>query len=544
MTATLDLATILRAVAAEHPSRDAIVCGELRRPWAEFDDRTDRLANVLLSLGVGGDVAPASVPWGSSHDHLGVFALNGPEYIEAVVGAHKARVAPFNVNYRYTGGELDYLFADATPAVLVYQSRFAQQVAAAIATMTAQPALIEIVDGTTSELLPGAIDFEAAIASSSPRAPTARPSGDDLHLLYTGGTTGMPKGVLWRVADLVAGPLGMRRRDGTAFDDVSEVLALAQRRCRRVLPSPPLMHGAGMWFALGALCTGGCVAIQASPDRFSAADILSTVERHQVEELVVVGDAFVAPLLDELTSTSAQLGTLRLVVNSGAALRDELKARLAAAVGPDVRIVDMLGSSETGPQASRDSSSSTFQPRPGLRVVSEDFSRLLDAGDDEVGWLGQTGPIPRGYLGDEVKTSATFRTIDGERYSIPGDRVRLETDGTFTLFGRESTTINTGGEKVFAEEVEGVLKGLPLVTDALVLGEPSERWGQSIAAVVALAASPGPSDDELLAGAALQLARYKLPKRIVRVDRVARQPNGKADYTWARGVLAGGAAEE
>jgi acyl-CoA synthetase (AMP-forming)/AMP-acid ligase II len=521
-----------RAVAARFGERDAVVHGSIRRTWAEVAGRTDRLAGMLLAHGVGGDVKLSDAPWASTQDHLGIFLLNGPEYLETVVAAHKARVAPFNINYRYVEHELDYLLADASPAALVFHARFAAPVASAVARLARPVLLIQVADDSRAPLVPGAIDFEAGLAAAAPVDASVVPAATDLHILYTGGTTGMPKGVLWPVGDLLAGPMGLRHKDGTPLRHVDEVTQLAERRPRRVLPTPPLMHGAGMWFALGAWCTGGTVVIQDHVDRFDPKDVVDTWENERVEESMLVGDAFARPLISELRSrTSLELPALRLLVNSGAALRPELKDELRGLL-PDVRLVDMLGSSETGPQASRQGTETTFQRRPGLHVVSEDFTRRLEPGDPEVGWLAQTGSIPLGYLGDPTKTDATFRTIDGVRHSVPGDRVRFEADSTFTLFGRDSTTINTGGEKVYAEEVEGVIRNLPSVVDALVVGVESDRWGQEVVAVVQL--DTDTSDDVLLAGAAKRLARYKLPKRFVRVEAVRRQPNGKADYTWAR----------
>jgi len=534
---TIDLASLHYALATKFPDREAIVQGRLRRTWSSVSDRTNRFARALLDLGLGGDVVQATEPWQSPHDHLGIFLLNGPEYLEAIVGAHRARVAPFNVNYRYVGAELDYLFQDAQPAAILFHSRFAMAVAAAVARLHRPVVLFQVQDNSGYPLLPGALDYETALANSDPDIPaTVTPSPTDLHILYTGGTTGMPKGVLWEIGNLIAGPLGLRHRDGLPISTIDEAVNRAQTRHKRVLPTSPLMHGAGMWFALGAWCAGGTVIMQSNVETFDATDIVDTWAREGVQTSTIVGDAFANPIIESLRNSRIELPKLEVLVNAGAALRVEAKRTLQRLL-PHVRIVDRLGSSETGPQASRSGDSPTFRPGPNLAVVSEDLSRLLKPGEAELGWIAQSGAIPRAYLNDPAKSNATFRQFGGVRYSIPGDRVRFEEDGLFTLVGRDSTTINTGGEKVFSEEIEIVLCNLDEVVDAIVVGQPSERWGHEVTAVIELVPGSRISDKELLSRAGQQLARYKLPKRIVRVEKIHRHANGKADYNWIRSVL-------
>jgi acyl-CoA synthetase (AMP-forming)/AMP-acid ligase II len=310
------------------------------------------------------------------------------------------------------------------------------------------------------------------------------------------------------------------------------------------LPAPPLMHGAAMWNALSTWINGGTIVIQDQVAHLDAADVLDTCERHAVTSVLIVGDAFARPLLDEQARQPRDLSALRFVLTGGAILSPALRSELLAAV-PQVRIVDVLGSSESGRQAVANSVAgdevgpTRFAPSPTAAVLSAALDRVLTPGDGEIGWLAQSGRIPRGYLGDPVKTAATFPTVAGRRWSVPGDRAALRADGTVELHGRESVTINTGGEKVFAEEVEQAIKHHPGVYDALVVGRPSERWGQEVVAVVATHAGAEVTLEELRDVAAKHLARYKLPKALVLVDRISRAPSGKPDYPWARQVAEG-----
>ncbi|HEX8805189.1 MAG TPA: AMP-binding protein, partial [Acidimicrobiales bacterium] len=355
---------------------------------------------------------------------------------------------------------------------------------------------------------------------------------------------------LWRQGDFLATALGVAGTTGEL------VAAAAARPGLRTLPSAPFMHGAAHWNALSAWTSGGTVVIQDDPTRLVPADVLATCERARVTALQIVGDAFARPLLDEAAAGSYDLSSLRFLLSGGATLSAPVKARLAELV-PGVRIVDVLGSSETGRQAVTESRGgragdgapgptgpAAFAPGPTSVVLSEDHTRRLAPGDPEAGWLAQRGRVPLGYLGDPAKTAATFPVIGGERHAVSGDRVRLLADGRIELLGRESVTINTGGEKVFAEEVEQALTSHPAVVDAVVVGRPSERWGQEIVAVLALRPGGGaaPTDDELRDHVRAGLAGYKVPKAFVRVDRVHRSPAGKPDYAWARAVATRSAA--
>ncbi|WP_433466685.1 AMP-binding protein [Spirillospora sp. CA-128828] len=530
----LDLATLHEAIAAAVPDRECLVWRDRRMTWREIADRTRRLANVLHAHGLGLR-GTASEPWESPHDHLALYLHNGPEYLEGLVGAHKARVAPFNVNYRYVDDELAHLFDDARPAAVIYHARLADAIARVVDRLGDRPLLLQVADESGAALLPGALDYEDALAKASADPLPDRPDAHDLHILYTGGTTGMPKGVLWRVGDLMLGPLGMRRRDGGPLTDLGEAVERAVRSDVRVLVGPPLMHGGGTWSALGGWCGGGCVVFPHRVDGLDAADLMATAERERVTRMPLVGDAFARPIVQALEARPHGLTSLRTIINSAAGISPGVKRRLTELL-PHTRIVDVLGSSESGFQVTRQGPAApAFAMAAGTAVLSADRSRRLAPGEDELGWLAKGGSIPLGYLGDPVKTAATFLTVDGERLVVAGDRARLLADGTVEVHGREATTINTGGEKVFAEEVETVLRGLPGVADALVVGRPSERWGTEVVAVIGPAGAP--PDDELRAGCAAHLAGYKIPKAFVRTGTGLRLPNGKADYAAARALI-------
>jgi 3-oxocholest-4-en-26-oate---CoA ligase len=536
-------AALHQAIAAAVPDRECIVApavgtdGTHRRlTWRQVTDRTCRLAGVLAGAGMGlrGDPRPeAGVAWESPHDHVALYLHNGPEYLEGMLGAWKARCAAINVNYRYVAAELAYVLRDSGAAAVVYHASFAPTLAEVLPDLPGVRLLLQVDDGSGADLLDDAGDYEAAVAAAEPLdSPGLSP--DDRYILYTGGTTGMPKGVLWRQGDFLATCLGVR---GTSADLVST--ATRRGASLRTLPAAPFMHGAAHWNAISAFVSGGTVVVPDQPTRFDPADVLATCERERVTALQIVGDPFARPLLDRMDADPYDLSTLRFLLSGGAVLSPDVKASLLERI-PGLRIVDVLGSSETGRQAVS-GSEPTFRPGAYTAVLSEDRTRRLGPGDPEIGWLAQAGRVPLGYLGDAAKTAATFPMIDGVRHAVAGDRVRLLPDGAIELLGRDSVTINTGGEKVFAEEVERVLVAHPAVADAIVTSRASERWGQEIVAVVAPRAGADVSQlqGELLAHCRTSLAGYKLPKAFCWVERVVRSPAGKPDYAWARAVADG-----
>jgi fatty-acyl-CoA synthase len=535
-----NLGIVNEAVAAAIPDREAIVWRDRRFTYAELAERTRRLANVLIDHRFRVDAERDTLAGHESgQDQIGLYLHNGNEYLEGMLGAYKARVAPFNVNYRYVEEELVYLLNDAKARGLIYHACFAPRVAAVAAQVPSLELLLQVDDGSGEALLPGAVDYESALAAASADMP-ADPSPDDLYILYTGGTTGMPKGVLWRQADIFCASLG--GRNGTEeWASLDEIAAAAVNGGMKVLPAAPFMHGAAHWLAFNALTGGNTVVIPSNPTTLDSADVWSTVQAEGVAVMLIVGDAFARPLLDELDRGDYDVSSMFMLVSGGAALGAPLKARFLDSI-PQMAIMDGLGSSETGTQArqvvgaGQTTSTGTFTPEPGMCVVDEDMTRILGGSDTELGWLAQEGRVPLGYLGDPDKTARTFPVIEGRRMAVPGDRARIDADGLLELHGRDSVTINSGGEKIFAEEVEQALAHHPAVYDVVVAGRPSERWGSEVVAVVQLSEGTEASIASLLDECGRHVARYKLPKDIIFVDKVMRSPAGKADYRWARQV--------
>lgn len=535
---TLNLGTINDAIAQAVPTREAIVFRDRRITYFKLQQRTRRLANYLLQNGLGFHTPRSKLnPWQSGQDHVGLYLYNGNEYLEGMIGAFKARVAPFNVNYRYVAEELVYLLNDAKPKALIFHSSLAERVQE----IRDQIPFIEIflqVTDSGHPLIPGAVNYENALAVSDEIEPPVTLSEDDLYILYTGGTTGMPKGVLWRQEDILIAALGGRRTNGEILSTVNQFIERAIPMDRRSLPAPPFMHGAGHWNSLQMLNSGGTVVIQNNVQRFSAEDVIHTIQRENVSNLLIVGDAFGRPLADQLAQSQYDLGCLRNIITGGAIMTAKVKEELIEHL-PMVNIIDSAGSSETGGQASHVSnaksgaSTGQFTLTENNAVLSEDLKSELEPGHDGLGWWARSGNIPLGYLGDEKKTEATFATVNGTRYSIPGDRVRLLDDGTLELHGRDSVTINSGGEKIFAEEVEQAIKHHPTVFDAVVTGRKSERWGSEVVAIVQMRDNEEPSEDAILSTCEQHIARYKLPKSFLFVDEIFRSPSGKADYKWA-----------
>jgi len=534
------LADLNEAIANAIPDREAIVSPRRRLTWREMQLRSRRLANLLISSGLGCHrERDALEPWESGQDHLALYLYNGHEYLEAMVGASKARVASFNVNYRYVDDELLYLFKDSKARAILYHGSFAPRLARILPQLPPMALLLQVEDGSGEALLPGARDYEEALAASSDALPAVKAHDDDLYIVYTGGTTGMPKGVLWRQIDIFYAALGGRMPGAEAVASLDELLLrVPYGEMMRLLPAPPFMHGAGHWTAFIALHQGGTVVIPENVRKLDPDDILRTLANERVFMMSIVGDAFARPLIDQLRSGSYDLSNLRVIGSGGAILSPSLKRDIVNLI-PDVMVVDGFGSSETGAQGSS-AMSAASEAAPAFKmdehtfVLDEAQGRRLQPGDEDLGWLARTGHIPLGYYGDADKTARTYRWIGDTRYAIPGDRARLGPDGEIVVLGRDSVCINTGGEKVFAEEVELALKQHPAVHDVLVIGTPNERFGQQVTAVVALRPGMRPSESELRETAARELSRYKLPRAFVFVDSVVRAPTGKPDYRWAK----------
>jgi fatty-acyl-CoA synthase len=536
----MNLALIQQALAAAYPDRECIITPTRRLTYGQVAARARRLASVLHAHGLGCRRERAALAnHESGQDHVGLYLLNCPEYIEGMFGGYRARVAPFNVNYRYVDDELVYLLDDADAAGLVYHARYAPTLARIRERLPRLRLLLQVDDGSGEKLLPGALDYEAALAAASPAGPPVSPSPDDLYILYTGGTTGAPKGVLWRQEDIfqaamTGGPPGL---PGPAT--IADLVAEAEPGgYLKGLTVPPLMHGAAQWTSFGTLHKGGAIVLTGKPDRLDPEDVWGMAEREGVNIVTIVGDAFARPLLDGLDRRQYDLSRLFVIGSGGAILSPHNKQAFLERL-PHATIVDGFGASETGAHGSHASrageqvSTGSFSMQHTV-VLRQDLSGMLEPGTDEIGWVGRSGHVPLGYYKDAAKTARTFPVIQGTRYAVPGDHARLLADGTIVVLGRGSVSINTGGEKVYAEEVEQVLRRHPGVYDAVVVGTPDERFGEQVTAVVQPRTGERPTSEELNAFAAQHLARYKLPKTTVLVDEMVRSPSGKPDYRWAR----------
>lgn len=528
-------------VAAVIGDREFLIQGRRRYTYAQVVERSNRLAAYLHARGLGCKAERSTLGGHEAgQDLLGIYAYNGPEYVEAMLGSWRARVAPFNVNYRYVKNELHYLLADSDATALIYHATFAPRVNDVLRQLPKLRVLIQIADESGNDLVHGAVDYESIVGSGVAILPPVEPSPDDLYVLYTGGTTGMPKGVLWRQHDIFMTSFGGRSlytgELANSYEDIAERVAEAPET--RLMILPPLMHGAAQWAVMTAMTTGQSVVFSTVTDRFDADEVVRTIEREKVMAVTVVGDAMARPLAAAIEAGTADLSSLAVVANGGALLTPTAKQRLID-VKPGLIVVDGVGSSETGAQMTHMSASGAvttgkFNAGPDTFVAAEDLSAILEPGHDGMGWLAQRGYVPLGYKGDEAKTAATFPVIDGVRYSVPGDRALHLEDGSIELLGRESQTINSGGEKIFVEEVEMAVASHPAVADVVVSSRPNERWGQEVVAIVALAEGASVEAQELIDHASESIARYKLPKAIVFRPVIERSPAGKADYRWAR----------
>jgi fatty-acyl-CoA synthase len=530
--------------------REAIVWRDRRLSFADVAERSKRLASYLNGRGLTVHRERSELTgWESGQDHLALALYNGNEYLEGMLGSYRARVAPFNVNYRYVGEELRYLLDDARPRALILHSSLAPTFAEVLPTLESPPdVLLQVEDESGNPLLSDAEWYEEALSKSSPEGAPVDPAADDLYILYTGGTTGMPKGVLWRQHDIFMAAMG-GRKVGTweivmSYEDIVE--RLAESFPLRLMLLPPLMHGAAQWAAFMLWAQGTTLVFPDDTRRVDPDDVWSTVEREKANTMTIVGDAILRPLLLQLDRKSYDLSSFFAVGNGGAPLTPAVRA-MAKERLPNLVISDSAGSSETGAQMHVTSVDpvevGTFIPGPGTVVVDETLTRVLAPGHEGNGWLAQTGNVPLGYLGDEAKTARTFPVIGGVRYSIPGDRARHLADGPIQLLGRDSVTVNSGGEKIFVEEVERAIAGHPAVADVVVAGRPSERWGQEVVAVVQLGEGAETTPESIVEHASAHVARYKLPKEVVFVERVLRSPSGKADYRWAAETAVKGASE-
>ena len=528
-----NLADLFECVVDTAPERAAAVDARRRCTYRELDDRANRLAHVLRDHGV------------ETGDHVGCDMRNSVVHLEAMLACYKLRAVPINVNYRYTAEELAYLFDDADVVAIVHDSPVAGEVANA----RGDRVTINVDDPA----------FALAIEAASPARDFAPRSGDDHYILYTGGTTGMPKGVVWRHEDIFFGALGGGNPGGPPITAPEQLAASVRdnpaQRLRVFLapddPGPdqfvslalgPLMHASGQWSAFGTLLGGGKVVLYDGAP-VDLRDVLDLVERERVNAMNMVGDTTARPLLEALAREPSRWDTSSLVLlgSGGSILSGDVKGALMARLPSVVAMIEGIGSSESPAQAVA-VTTRTGTPAPSLTftakaetMVVDDNLRPIARGSDVVGRLATRGRVPLGYYKDTERSARTFVEIDGARWSLPGDMATIDADGTVHLLGRGSGCINTGGEKVYPEEVEAVVKGMPNVDDAVVVGAPDPTWGQRVVAIVA---SPDPIDlATLQEHCRPHLAGYKLPRAVHVVASIARTPAGKPDYAWARRVL-------
>jgi fatty-acyl-CoA synthase len=530
VTGEWSLPGVLDVVTVAAPEREMLVWNSTRRSYAEVQDRTTRLAAYLheQALGVQRE-RDALERWECGQSRVAIVLSNCPEYVETMIGGWRARAVPYNVNHHYNAREVAALLRQIGTDAVVYHRRLAPLLAEA---ELDGRVLLHVDDGSGVDPLPVSVAFEDAIASSVDVEVLPTPSPDDVYLVCTGGTTGKPKGVLWRQADAYVSCMG--GMDGATAEQIA---AIAEHGAGVWFASPPMMHAAAQWTVFSCLHNGGTVVLHDDASPFDARTILETAQRERVNLMTIVGDAYARPIVDELRRHSYDLSSLHSLGTGGAFTSPALKHDLLELV-PHLVVRDGYGSSETGGMAfgasKKGDETRRFEPGAGARVVSPDRSRFLEPGDDETGWIVRTGRIPLGYLDDPVATEQTFPIIAGERVSVPGDRGTLGVDGQITVLGRDSMVVNTGGEKVFVEEVEEVIRRHPDVLDALVVGRPSERFGHEVVALVQLRPGASMTAREVRDFAAESLARFKAPRAVRFCDQIGRHPSGKANYTWAR----------
>jgi fatty-acyl-CoA synthase len=529
------IGSVLDAIAEVIPDRPITICGERRSTFAETADRTRRLANFLATRGFGAHrERPSLQNWECGQDRV-ALVMHNDLYADMVIGCLKARTVPVNVNYNYTPREVAELLDYVRPRVVIYHKSLGAKFAEVFPPESAE-LLLSVDDGSMTPELPGAESLEDALAQgNSDCGVVALP--DDLLMICTGGTTGRPKGVLWRQSDIyVSSMIGADHASAAEIHD----------KVRGAAGSPwfavsPLMHAAGMWTAFAAIMAGTPVVLYDTSRKLDPRLVWTTAERERVGMMTMVGDAYAAPLVEELRRGRYDLSSLNAIGTGGAATNRKYQRALVEML-PHITLINGYGSSETGNMGfghSRgDVRTDTFTLREGGFVLSEDHSHFLSPGENEVGWAAREGRIPLGYFNDPDATRKTFPEVAGKRVVISGDRASLERDGTLRLYGRDSLVVNTGGEKVFVEEVEEVLRAHPAVADALVVGRPSERWGEELVALVEMRDGTDAVPELLHAHCTSQLARFKTPKELIYVDRIHRLGNGKADYRWAKSQAA------
>ncbi|PTR25616.1 acyl-CoA synthetase (AMP-forming)/AMP-acid ligase II [Rhodococcus sp. OK519] len=531
---TLNIADLYEAVADAIPERVPVVCGDERRSYVELDRRANRLAHHLESVGV------------QPGQHVAIHSRNRMEYVEALLACLKVRAVAINVNFRYTDAELIYLYTNSESVVLIVENEYLEPAGAAL---LQSPNIGHVVVIGEHDGMPAGYDgvtvadYELALAAQPDTRGFGPRSADDHFVIYTGGTTGMPKGVVWRHEDFYYAALSGGNIGGPARHSVEEVVdgAVANTDPQVYLLIPPLMHGAAIYSLLTAFFMG---APRVLTRTFDPVDALRLIETEKIAGITVVGDAIARPIAEAIREHGDRydLSSLKVMGSGGALFSPKLKDELRAMV-PGLTIKDAFGASETGNDGIvefGEDGSKRIRSNPNMLLVDETF-RPIAPGSDEVGYLARRGNVPLAYYNDEAKSAATFPVVDGVRMSILGDMGTIEEDGTILLLGRGSMCINTGGEKVYPEEVEQAIKTHPAVLDALVAGAPDVRFGEKVAAVVQLRPEfADTATDDIAEHCRTHVAGYKIPRSVVVVDSIRRSPSGKADYRWAKEVVSAG----
>jgi acyl-CoA synthetase (AMP-forming)/AMP-acid ligase II len=511
------------------PDRNAVVVGDRRVTYAELEERANRLAHHLALHGVTKDT------------NVGIYSLNSIEFVETMLAAFKLRAVPININYRYTAEELEYLFDNADLVALVHQRQFAPLVAQVLPRCPLLEHVVVIEDGTNDDYSSyGGVEYEEALARQSGERDFEPRSDDDIYILYTGGTTGMPKGVVYRHEDVwrvLGGGIDFNTGERIT-DEWQQARAGAAAEAPGVsFPIAPLMHGAGQWGTFNALFGGNTVVLI---PKFDPHEVWKLVEREKVITIAVTGDAMARPMVEALREGGYDTSSVLAFSSTAAVFSPSIKDEYLELM-PNAFITEAIGATETGfsgltmhqkGQKAR-GGGPTVNIGPDTLVIDDD-GKPIEPGSGKIGRIARSGNVPLRYHKDPEKTAATFITIDGVRYSIPGDFARVEEDGSVTLLGRGSNCINSGGEKIFPEEVEGALKSHPDVFDAIVVGVPDERFGSRVAAVVQPREGKEPTLEDLDAHVRKHIAGYKVPRELFLVDEVRRQPSGKPDYPWAQ----------
>jgi 3-oxocholest-4-en-26-oate---CoA ligase len=524
------IGAVLDAVADVIGDRTMTVCGSRRSTFAESADRTRRLANFLAGKGFGANRERDTLErWECGQDRVALI-MHNDLYSDMVIGCLKARTVPVNINYNYTPREIGELLDYVQPRVVIYHRSLGAKFADVLPPDSAD-LLVSVDDGSNVAQLAGAVTLDDALAQGDTEQGVIG-SPDDLLMICTGGTTGRPKGVLWRQSDIYVSSMV-----GADHESVTEIHDKVQAAGPPWFAVSPLMHAAGMWTAFSAVMSGTPVVLYDTSKKLDPRSVWETAEREKVGMMTMVGDAYAAPLVAELRRGQYDLSSLYGIGTGGAATNPEYQRALLELL-PQITLINGYGSSETGNmgfgRSSGDTRTDTFTLREGALVLSEDYGHFLAPGEQEVGWVAREGRIPLGYFNDPEATRKTFPEVAGKRVVISGDRAGLESDGTLRLFGRDSLVVNTGGEKVFVEEVEEVMRAHPAIADALVVGRPSERWGEELVALVEVCDGADAGHELLHAHCTAQLARFKAPKEFIFVDHVQRLGNGKADYRWAK----------